>query len=379
MQRKAIRIGFDVAQTCHERAGCGWLADLLVKEMVKQAPFHQFFLYHQFGNWINQETTRGTHLEHENVSEPFRSMAPGEAWKVWQSVEAGLATLPGTPDIVHANCFQAPKVGPAKLVYTVYDVSFWVCPEFTTEDNRLVCQRGVLDAMGRAAGFVFISQSSHDEFERIFPGLLQEKDIRCATVLLASRFESAAQPRTVIPTGNWLAVGSLEPRKNYDTILNAFERYLQQSTVKRGLTIAGGRGWKSEHLHARIADLEGRGLVKYEGYVEDARLHKLYSNAFGLIFPSHYEGFGLPIVEAMSQGCPVITRRNTSLPEAGGTAAVYCESDEREIADAMLRLERDGPYYLATSRLSWEHARTLSWSAAADKVLELYDVLIANR
>jgi glycosyltransferase involved in cell wall biosynthesis len=378
MQRKAIRIGFDVAQTCQDRAGCGWVADLLVKHLVKMAPCHQFWLYHQFSNWINQETTKGTHLESENVNEPFRSLSPGEAWKLWQSVEAGLATLPGAPDIVHANCFQAPKVGPAKLVYTIYDVSFWVCPQFTTEDNRLVCQRGVLDAVGRAAGFIFISQSSHDEFERIFPGLLKENNIKCATVLLASRFEPAAQARTVIPDGNWLAVGSLEPRKNYGTILNAFERYLDQSTVKRRLTIAGGPGWKSEHLRTRVADLERRGLVKYEGYVEDSRLHRLYSDAFGLVFPSHYEGFGLPIVEAMSQACPVITRKNSSLPEAGGSAAVYCENDEIEIANAMLRLERDEPDYLATSRISWEHAKSLSWSTAAEKVLRLYDALVAN-
>jgi len=378
MQRRAIRIGFDVAQTCHERAGCGWLADLLVKQMVKLASYHQFFLYHQFGNWINQETTKGTHLESENVSEPFCSLSPGEASKVWQSVDAGVTTLPGTPDIVHANCFQAPKVGPAKLVYTIYDVSFWVCPQFTTEDNRLVCQRGVLDAIGRAAGFIFISQSSRDEFERIFPGLLQENDIKCATVLLASRFAPAVAARTVMPNGNWLAVGSLEPRKNYDTILDAFERYFDQSTVKRRLTIAGGRGWKSEHLHARITDLENKGLVKYEGYVEDSRLHRLYSDSFGLIFPSHYEGFGLPIVEAMSQACPVITRKNSSLPEAGASAALYCEDCEREIANAMLQLERDEAYYLATSRASWEHAKSLSWSAAADKVLEVYDELVAS-
>jgi len=312
------------------------------------------------------------------VSEPFRPLSPGEAWKVWQSVEAGLVTLPGAPDIVHANCFQAPKVGPAKLVYTVYDVSFWVYPQFTTEDNRLVCQRGVLDAIGHAAGFIFISQSSRDEFEIIFPGLLQENSIKCSTVLLASRFEPAAQPRTVIPNGNWLGVGSLEPRKNYDTILNAFERYLEESTIKRGLTIAGGRGWKSEDLRARISDLQSRGLVKYEGYVEDSRLNELYADAFGLVFPSHYEGFGLPIVEAMSQACPVITRKNSSLPEAGGSAAIYCENDEIEIAEAMLRLERDESYYLTTSRASWEHARSLSWSAAADKVLELYDALMVN-
>jgi glycosyltransferase involved in cell wall biosynthesis len=378
MRRDGLRIGFDVAQTCQDRAGCGWVADLLVKEMVKLAPHHEFFLYHQFGNWINKDTTKGTHLESESVREPFCSLSPEEAWRIWQAVDAGVETLPGVPDIVHANCFQAPAVGSAKLVYTIYDVSFWVHPEFATEENRLVCQRGVLDAISRAAGFVFISQSSLKEFERIFPGLLEEKDIRYAVALLGSRFKPVPQARTSVPPGNWLAVGSLEPRKNYETILNAFQRYVDASTVKRRLTIAGGRGWKSEDLRRRINDLERQGLIKYEGYVEDSRLHQLYADAFGLVFPSHYEGFGLPLVEAMSQGCPVITRKNSSLLEAGGSAAIYCENNEIEIANAMLQLERDQAHYLATSRACWAHAEKLSWSGAAGKVLELYSELVAR-
>ena len=378
MRERSLRIGFDVAQTCHDRAGRGWVADLLVKELVKLGPQHRFFLYHQFGNWINKDTAKGTHLGGENVSEPFRLLSPEEARKIWQSVGVGTKILPGAPDIVHANCFQAPAVAPAKLVYTIYDVSFWVCPEFTTEENRLVCQRGVLEAIGRAAAFVFVSQSSLGEFERIFPGLPEEKGIKHKVALLASRFEPGAQSRSKLPSGDWLAVGSLEPRKNYETILDAFQIYFDQSPTKRRLAIAGGRGWKSDDIHARINDLERRGLVKYEGYVEDSRLQELYSNAFGLVFLSHYEGFGLPIVEAMSQACPVITRRNSSLPEVGGSAAIYCENDSVEIANAMLRLERDEPYYLATSHASWTHAKRFSWSVAAEKVLDLYHQLVTE-
>src|ERR1700731_3427699 len=146
MRKQGLKIGFDVAQTCHDRAGCGWVADLLVREMVKLAPHHEFFLYHQFGEWINEDTRSGTHLESRNVWEPFRRVSPAETRRIWKAVVGGSEPLPGAPDIVHANCFQAPSVAPAKLVYTVYDVSFWIYPEFATEENRLVCQRGVLEA-----------------------------------------------------------------------------------------------------------------------------------------------------------------------------------------------------------------------------------------
>jgi glycosyltransferase involved in cell wall biosynthesis len=375
MQKHGLKIGFDVAQTCRDRAGCGWVADLLVREMVKLAPYHKFYLYHHFGTCINSDTKRGTHLQNGNVWEPFRRLRPGEAWRIWKAVSEGAETLPGAPDIVHANCFQAPSVSPAKLVYTIYDVSFWVHPEFTTEENRLVCQSGVLEAIGHAAAFVFISQSSLDEFERIFPGLLEEKGIKYIVALLASRFQLASKPRAAIPRGDWLAVGSLEPRKNYERILSAFEKYFEKSNVKHRLTIAGGKGWKSEDLRARMNVLERRGLVKYEGYVDDGRLSELYSSAFALVFPSHYEGFGLPIVEAMSQGCPAITSRNSSLLEVGGPAAIYCDDDDAEIAEAMLRLERDEEYYLAVSQACWTQASRFSWASTAGRVLELYDEL----
>jgi glycosyltransferase involved in cell wall biosynthesis len=378
MQSDGIRIGFDVAQTCQDRAGCGWVADTLVREMVKLAPQDEFFLYHQFGDWTNSDTTKGTHIESNNVREPLRSLKPQDAWEIWQSVATGVEALPGRPDIVHANCFRAPLVGSAKLVYTVYDLSFWIYPEYTTEENRLSCQRGTLDAIGRAAGFVFLSRSSLDEFERIFPGLLEEKDLKYSVALLASRFESVCSPRLIAPPSGWLAVGTLEPRKNYRRILDAFEIYFAKSVVKRRMTIAGGRGWKSENLVERINELQRRGLVNYEGYVDDARLRELYTDSFALIFPSHYEGFGLPVAEAMSQACPVITGKSSSLPEVGGSAAVYCNDDDAEIAEAMLRLERDPSYYLAVSQASLVQASHFSWSAAAGSVLNLYDQLVPD-
>jgi glycosyltransferase involved in cell wall biosynthesis len=378
MQRDSIRIGFDVAPTCEDRVGCGWMADMLVREMVKLAPQDKFFLYHQFGDWTNADTTKGTHIESDNVQEPLRSLKPRDALEIWQSVAAGAEALPGKPDIVHANCYQAPLVGPAKLVYTVHDLSFWICPEYVTEERRLCCQRGTLDAVGRAAGFVFLSKSSLDEFKRLFPGLLEEKGIKYSIALLASRFEAIPGPRLTAPTGGWLAVGTLEPRKNYRRILDAFEIYFAKSIDKRRLTIAGAKGWKSENLLGRVNELQRRGLVSYEGYVDDARLRELYSEAFGLIFLSHYEGFGLPVAEAMSQACPVITRKESSLPEVGGSAAIYCNDHDTEIAEAMLRLERDPSYYRTISQASLAQASHFSWSAAGGSVLNLYDELVAR-
>ena len=368
-----MRIGFDVAQTCVDKAGCGWLADLLIRALVDLAPEAKFYLYHQFGTWINKDVSSGTHLIKPNVVEPFQFMSVAHAKKIWDGVEHAGKSLPGDPDLVHANCYQGPCTGRAKLIYTVYDVSFWIKPEFTTEANRLVCQRGTLDAISRASGFVFISESARQEFESVLPGLCEKRGIETTVALLASRFPPIEEARQQVPDSEWLAVSSLEPRKNYEQLLEAFEIYWERSSKKRRLVIAGGKGWKSEALRERIRVMEEKDMIKYLGYVKEAQLLDLFRSAFALVFPTHYEGFGLPIVEAMSQGCPVITRKNTSLPEVGGNASVYYNDSTTYLVEQMLRLEEQPSLYVELSRLALNQARKFSWSRTAEKVLQLYE------
>jgi len=370
-----MKVGFDIAQTCQEKVGCGWAADLLIRALVESAPEIQFYLYHQFGTWLNWSTRGGTHLEAPSVVEPFRRMSLRQTTKKWQAVAAGKTTLPGNPDIVHANSFQSPIVGPARLVYTVYDISFWINPEYTTEANRIACQRGTLDAIARAAAFVFASRHAQCEFEQLFPGIIERKGILTTVAPYGSRFPAVPTSRHAFPGGDWLAVGSLEPRKNYETLLSAIEYYWKRSTTKRPLKIVGGQGWKSDSLRERMLTLESKGIVKFEGYISDRHLLRLYREAFGLIFPSHYEGFGLPVVEAMSQACPVIMRKHSSLPEVGGSAAIYIENDPIEIAEAMLKLETDSECYASISKNSLYQASRFSWSNTAEKVLQLYKQL----
>jgi hypothetical protein len=204
-----MRIGFDVAQTCSAKAGCGWVADLLARALAAEAPKDDIYLYHHFGTWFNEDTSNGTHLSQANTKEPFSLLSANAARELWTAVASGQCELPGSPDIVHANCYQAPRVGSAKLVYTVHDVSFWVYPEYTTEVNRLVCQQGILDAVSRAAGFVFVSQSTRDEFEKIFPGLCSRRNIAAIVAPHASRFLNLPSPRLEAPfrgvAGCWVA------------------------------------------------------------------------------------------------------------------------------------------------------------------------------
>jgi glycosyltransferase involved in cell wall biosynthesis len=375
-----MKIGLDVAQTCTPRAGCAWYADSLARALVQIAPQDHFFLYHQFGTLINPDTSAGTQIVAPNATPTFTDVTPEEANRIWGSPHE-LLIKTGAPDLVHAMSFRAPQVPGAKIVFTVYDVSFWAVPQFTTEENRIVCQRGVLEALANADGFIFISQSSHDEFERFLPGWLEEHRRPWIVTPLAPRTHQRVAPPEAASERYWLAVGSIEPRKNYDALLDAFEIYWQASKRPRRLRIAGGRGWKSEGIHARMQVLATRGMIEYLGYVPDDQLLSLYAGAEALIFPTWYEGFGLPVIEAMAQGCPVLSSGGTSLPEVGGKAVTYINpSDPLGIAQAMLALEADPDRRRRQSAACLAQAATFTWERTAHLTLNFYRrILLAQR
>lgn len=368
-----MRIGFDVAPTCIPRSGCSWYADSLARALIQVAPEHDYFLYHQFGNWLNRETEKGIVVEHPSVRSPFWGMSREVAQEAW-SVLAG-KELPGNPDIVQSNSFQVVPTGRAKLVVMIYDVSFWVCPEFTTESNRLECQAGVLQAISHADGLLFISESGRREFETILPGYFERSKQPAVSIPLGSRLQGIGDHRRA--ESFWLAVGTLEPRKNYDAIFSALELYWGRSQRPLPLNIAGPGGWKNDKIKRWAEKLQKEGKVRLLGYIEDEGLQSLYQNAISLIFPSWYEGFGLPILEAMQNGCPVICSDCTSLPEVGGSVPIYVDPARPEtIAEAMLQLETEPERRLRLSEAGRRRANKFSWERTARETLEFYQCVL---
>lgn len=368
-----MKIGLDVAQTCVERAGCAWHADALSRALVAAGlPLgHTFELYHHFGDWINHDPSRGTTIADPRVTSPLRSLNPIEARKFWREIESG-EPLPGKPDVVISFSYHAPKLPHTKLVYTVHDLVFWMQPEFSTDTTRLLCQRELLQAVSRAAGFLFVSQNSRREFEQILPGWFDATQRPHALSPGASRFPSATVAREYSTDAPWLIVGSLEPRKNHSCLLDAYEHYLATSPQRRPLVVAGGAGWKSEKLHARLTALADSGApVQVLGYVSDAELAELYRTSFALLLPSWHEGFGLPLVEAFSAGLPAIASDRASLPELAADAApTLSPGNPHAWAAEMLRLELNPEFYARRATAALARSAAFSWDATARTVLD---------
>jgi glycosyltransferase involved in cell wall biosynthesis len=177
-----------------------------------------------------------------------------------------------------------------------------------------------------------------------------------------------------------LAVGTVQPRKNYPLLVRAFRRVADRHPHR--LVIAGGKGWMPEALLAEI-DRQGLGdRVVLTGFVDDADLPALYSSADLHAFPSLYEGFGLPLLEAMACGTPVLSSNASSLPEVargpnGGDAAVLLPpDDETAWAQAMLKVIEDPAERDRLVAAGHEQARRFSWTRSARQLLALYDALI---
>ena len=220
-----MRIGLDVAQTCLERHGRGWIADRVATAIGNICRGDDVILYHQFGDWLNWDTSRGTTIGQSNVSAPFLGSSWCSARIAWKRIEAGSSNLPGDPEVVHSFSFQAPNTGNARLVYTVYDLSFWTHPQFASENDRLNSQRGMLDAIRAASALAFISENARNDFSTLFPLPNRVRMLPTVVFPLASRFPGVPISRSEFLPGPWLSIGAMEPRKNFELLLDAFEIY----------------------------------------------------------------------------------------------------------------------------------------------------------
>jgi glycosyltransferase involved in cell wall biosynthesis len=369
-----MRIGFDVSQTGSLKAGCGYVADSVIRQLIELYPDDQYCLYPAFGTtyWDPNYRESITPIMSNNCAYFLANISYEEHCKFWNQPVIESEIRLGSPQIVHANNFSCPRFKQAKTVFTLYDASFVDCPEFTTEANRWICFEGTFHASLYADMVIAISQYSYHRFLELFP-YFPENRIRY--VYLGSRLPQAGPKQEVSELQGqefFLCVGTLEPRKNIRGLLRSYRHYLTYSDSPKLLVLAGGKGWLEEGLADYIADLDLSQRVKVLGYVDDATLRWLYGHCMAFVYPSLYEGFGLPVLEAMSLGAPVITSNVTSLPEVGGDAVLYIQPDQAEsITKAMLKVEDEGVRNTLRTA-GFMQASRFSWAETAKAVRNIY-------
>lgn len=275
-------------------------------------------------------------------------------------------------DIVHSPTLWIPPRRRCPLVITVHDLSFLSHPEYHTSRVRLVYTSGLRRAVREADAFITDAECTADELVR----LVDVPRSKIFPIPLAADESFRPTPDATVPKrygikGDYLLyVGTLEPRKNLVVLLEAFAA-LELPHVQ--LVLAGAKGWMYEDIFAAIDRLNLKERVVFPGYVADEDLAALYTMARIFVYPSTFEGFGLPVLEAMGCGVPVITTNVSSLPEVAADAALLISPQDRNgLRDAMHRLLSNPDLHADLSARSLERARDFSWHKTAEMTAKVY-------
>jgi glycosyltransferase involved in cell wall biosynthesis len=287
----------------------------------------------------------------------------------------------GPVDIFHSPDFILPPVRRAKTLVTVHDLSFIRVPECADPNLRAYLNKVVPRSVDRADLILADSQNTKDDLvellsaesdriEVVYPGVEERfRPIEHQALLEGVRRRYNLPPRFV------LGLGTLQPRKNFITLIEAFAD-LRFAICDLHLVIVGGKGWLYEGIFATVERLGLEDKVVFPGFVADEALPALYNLADLFVFPSLYEGFGLPPLEAMACGTPVVTSNSSSLPEVVDEAGLMVEATDIEtLTEAMKRVLEDSALRARMIAKGLEQARKFTWEKAAAKLLSLYETL----
>jgi len=290
-------------------------------------------------------------------------------------------------DVGHTQ-YNTPLSGtPCPIVTTVHDITFALFPEHFLPKDRFILNRFVPGSMRRAARVIAVSESTRRDILRQYKLHIPPEKV-VATLLAADpRFapppdgqesarEAANNKYELRGLPYILSVGVMQPRKNLALLLDAFALMkLGPLAPPHLLVIAGKRGWKNEELDDQLAKLPAEVVdqIVFTGYVPDEDLPMLYGGADAFCYPSLYEGFGLPPLEAMACGCPVLVSRVSSLPEVVGDAGILLPSNDSDAwASALEKIIGHPNVRERWSLHGLERAKDFNWEKTARLTLDVY-------
>ncbi|MEM1239929.1 MAG: glycosyltransferase family 1 protein [Cyanobacteria bacterium P01_H01_bin.26] len=396
-----MKICLDVTPVTSQPSGVGLYILNLVEELVRRQSDRGFDLFLSYQprliNWLRGAWRFPPQLQDYERTKilpiPVRLSnlllrAPTDL------VSRSLTQYLGSPDIIHGTNYSVYPLSHGYRVMTIYDVSFGLYPEYATSVSQAYFEN-VQRCLKWTDLVVTISESSKRDIVRYF----KVSADRVWVTPLASRYPIAVDEDDPVAESQrrlmkWsqrsipglldfkhpyiLFVGTLEPRKNIKTIIQAFNRLKSSYKIEHQLLLVGRKGWLYEPILEALNQSPYQDSIYHLDYVSEQLMIDLYKNARVFVYPSHYEGFGLPVLEAMSLGCPVVSSNTSSIPEVAGDAAILVSPDDADaLAEALYRLIDSPSLCQKYIQAGYRQAKKFSWKKTVQSTIEAYDFLVS--
>jgi glycosyltransferase involved in cell wall biosynthesis len=378
-----MRIAIDYTAAIRQGAGIGQYVRGLVDAMLAQDSNNSYTLLASGRPTKTRPFPVADNVRARNIFIPDRYL--NILWYRWR-LPLYATFFSGQVDIYHGPDFALPPLnGKLRKVVTVHDLAFLEHPEYAVPSLAAYLKKVVPEAVASADVVAAVSQTTgqalvdHLKTPRekitVIPNGVGPyfRRITDPVLLGATRHKYGIKHPLV------LGVGTLEPRKNHLGLVKAFAQAQKKKGGPAMLALAGGRGWLYEETRQVVAELKLENKVRFLGRVSDLELITLYSLADVFAFPSFSEGFGIPLLEAMACGAPVITSNTSSLPEVVGDAALLVDpQDVKALGHAITRLLEDEQLREELRQKGYQRAGQYTWSAPASKMLSVYQKLYAG-
>jgi len=369
-----MRIAFDGTTLTPGRTGVGYYTEHLLQHLAREVANTGDEIVVVSNKPIDTQSPLPAHVRvHEGHRFPVRIG--------WMQMRAASALDALKPDVAHFTNGMIPIGSPVATVVTVHDMSLRLYPQ-CHPIRRLLLNRPLMHvAITKASAIVTVSHSARRDllrFHRVPPDRVSVVHEAASPVFrpITDRARlDAIKARYGLPARFILYVGTIEPRKNLARLMTAFAE-ARKAGIPHRLVCVGPYGWSSRDLSGHIDRLGIGHAVHFTGYVPFEDLPAIYNLADFFVFPSLYEGFGLPVVEAMASGLPVLTSNSSSLGEIAGDAAETIDpTDTDAITDAMRRLATNAELRRARSAHGLERSKSFSWTQTARDMLGVYQRL----
>ena len=364
-------IGIDASRAAtQERTGTENYSLYLIRALLKLDPKNHYHLYFNHAPMPDLFPTR---VNAEMRVMPFP--------RLWTHVRLSLEMACRSPDVLFVPAHVLPLIHPRRSVVTIHDLGYLHYPQAHTRWAKWYLQWATAYNARVAAHVIADSESTkHDLLEHcgIAPGKVSVAYPGYDPVFAPVRDDArlaAMRDRYHIPATCAVFVGTLQPRKNLASLLEALSVLSGQGRAVH-LVIAGKKGWLYEPLFSRVRELGLENQVHFVGYVPQEDLPALISGASVFVLPSLYEGFGLPVLEAMACGTPVVCSNVSSLPEVAGDAALLVDPhDTGQLAQALSRVLDDAELGRELAQRGLRRASRFSWEHCAEEILRVLEVV----